>query len=167
MSRLRRQVAKARHRCYCSDGGGRVVHNCTAKWHSFVYFKKYSSYPLQTWNSYSVSRRECIEARIVIQWPVFVELSALVDLDKIAIRRNIYSANSCLNLVHFKIVNHYVSPCIQGRYIVFVLDVCPSIKSCPLHSSKTAWRIFMKLVSDVHLMEAMCRTHVPTIPVQV
>ena len=24
----------------------------------------------------------------------------------------------------------------------------------------------MKLVSDVHAMEAMCRTHVPTIPVQ-
>ena len=96
LSRLRRQVAKARHRYYFSGrgGGDRVVHNCKAKWHSFVYFKKYSSYPLQTWNSYSVSQKECIEARMVTQWPVFVELSALVDLDKIAIRRDIYSANS-------------------------------------------------------------------------
>ena len=32
---------------------------------------------------------------MVTQWPVFVELSALVDLDKIAIKRDIYSANSC------------------------------------------------------------------------
>ena len=55
--------------------------NCKAFWHSFVYFKKYSSYPLQTWNSYSVSQGECIEARMVTQWPVFVELSALVYLD--------------------------------------------------------------------------------------
>ena len=55
--------------------------NCKAFWHSFVYFKKYSSYPLQTWNSYSVSQWECIEARMVTQWPVFVELSALVYLD--------------------------------------------------------------------------------------
>ena len=40
-------------------------------------------------------QKECIEARMVTQLPVFVELSALVDLDKIAIRRDIYSANSC------------------------------------------------------------------------
>ena len=33
---------------------------------------------------------------MVTQWPVFVELSALVDLDKIAIRRDIYSAKSCV-----------------------------------------------------------------------
>ena len=46
---------------------------------------------------------------------------------------------------------HYVYPCIQGRYIVFVLDVCLSVcpKSCPLHISKTAWMIFMKLGSHV------------------
>ena len=31
---------------------------------------------------------------------------------------------------------------------------------------KISCRIFVKLVSDVHAMEAMCRTHVPTIPVQ-
>ena len=99
LSRLRRKVVKARHRYYFSHRGVGVVHNCMAFWHSFVYFKKYSSYPLQTWNSYSVSQRECIEARMVTQWPVFVELSALVDLDKIAIRRDIYSANSCCCVV--------------------------------------------------------------------
>ena len=113
MSRLRRQVAKARHRCYFSDGG-RVVHNCKAKWHSFVYFKKHSSYPLQTWNSYSVSQRECIEARMVTQWPVFVELSALVDLDKIAIRRDIYSANSCFD-------KYFLS--IEKKIMIFQLGI--------------------------------------------
>ena len=138
-------------RCYFSGhGGSDVVHNCKAKWHSFVYFKKYSSYPLQTWNSYSVSQRECIEARMVTQWPVFVELSALVDLDKIAIRRDIYSANSCwvMALCSFESNFHlwveaialsdknssFVSPCIQGRYIVFVLYICLSVCPKPCHS---------------------------------
>ena len=66
---------------------------------------------------------------------------------------------------------NYVSPCIQVRYIVFVLDVCLSVclsvcsspKSCPIHISQTAWRIFMKLGSHVHLIKATCRTRVSTI----
>ena len=64
-----------------------------------------------------------------------------------------------------------MSPPVYRGYF-FVLDVylsvCLSVrsKSCPLHISETGCRIFMKLVSHVHAMEAMCRTHVPTIPVQ-
>ena len=39
--------------------------------------------------------------------------------------------------------------------------VCSSvILSCPLRISWTLWKIFIKLWSNVHLSESMCRTHV-------